>query len=137
MFESQIHSRRSLRVVLLAVAAMVALAGLMFVPLAEAQDGAEETVTSADVPDAEVEQFARSLEEVLVIQQRLKEQLASVQDKEEAQRLQQQANTEMLQAVEANGLQPPRYNVIARSISADAELNQRIQEKRQELQEGD
>ena len=136
MFESQIHSRRSLRVVMLAVAAMVALAGLMFVPLAEAQD-AEETVTSADVPDAEVEQFARSLEAVLVIQQRLKEQLASVQDKEEAQRLQQQANTEMLQAVEANGLQPPRYNVIARSLSADAELNQRIQEKRQELQEGD
>jgi predicted transglutaminase-like cysteine proteinase len=135
MCESRNQLRRVPRALIVVAAA--ALMALLIAPVAQAQaqDQTEETVASADVPDAEVEQFARSIEDVLAIQQQLKEQLASVQDQEAAQRLQQEANERMVEAIQGHGLTIERYNVIARSLASDAELNQRVLEKRKELQE--
>jgi ABC-type transport system involved in cytochrome bd biosynthesis fused ATPase/permease subunit len=134
MFEYQNQLQRVPRALIVATAALIAL---LIAPVVQvhAQDQAEETVASADVTDAEVEQFARSMEDVLAIQQQLRERMASVQDQEEAQRLQQEANQRMVEAVQSHGLMIERYNQIARSMGNDAELNQRIQEKRRELQE--
>jgi hypothetical protein len=98
------------------------------------QADAPVTITSADVPDAEVEQFAKSLEEVLKIQAQLKEELTKSPNPEMAEMRKQEANAKIHQAIKGNGLDVDRYNVIARSTVKDAELNKRIQAKRQELQ---
>ena len=136
MFRSQL--RTSARSVWVFVAASVGIAVLMVTfTQAQTQNSTQQTVTSADVPEAELEQFAKGLEDALEIQQKLKEKLASVQDGAEAQRLQQQANVEMFEAIQEHGIDVERYNAIARSISQDPELAKRVQAKRKELQGAD
>ena len=53
---------------------------------------APETVTSADVGDQELEQFAKSIQEVIQIQQDTNKQLESVQDSAGVAKVKQEAN---------------------------------------------
>lgn len=96
---------------------------------------AEATVTSADVTDQEVEQFAKSYQEVIEIQHDTESQLASVQDTAGAARVKQEANQKMAEAVSNHGLKVERFNLIARSLNQDATLKQRVQQKIQELRQ--
>jgi hypothetical protein len=96
---------------------------------------ATETVTSADVTDQEVEQFARSYEEVAKIQNDTEKQLESVQDSTGAARVKQEANQKMAEAVQGQGLKVERFNLIARSLNHDATLKQRVQQRIQELRQ--
>jgi len=94
---------------------------------------AKETVTSADVTDQEVEQFAKSYQEVSQIQKETEKQLESIQDTSGVARVKQEANQKMADAVQGHGLKVERFNIIARSLDQDATLKQRIQQKIQEL----
>jgi hypothetical protein len=138
MFRTQ--DRSQVGSVWVSIASSVGIAVLM-VTFTQAQtqnptpSTAQQTVASADVPEAELETFTKGLEDALEIQRKLKEKLASVQDGEEAKRLQQEANTEMFEAIKEHGIDVERYNAIARSIAQDPELAQRVQAKRKELQQ--
>jgi hypothetical protein len=94
-------------------------------------------VESAQVPDDELENFVRSVKEVNVIQADLREKLAAVQEPAAAQQLQQEANAEMATIIQGCELEVERYNELARSVSASAELSQRFEAKTQELDEKD
>jgi len=94
---------------------------------------ATETVTSADITEQEVEQFAKSYDDVSKIQKDTEKQLESVQDSAGVARVKQEANQKMADAVQGHGLKVERFNTIARSLSQDATLKQRIQQKLQEL----
>jgi hypothetical protein len=96
---------------------------------------AQETVTSADVTDQELEQFAKSYEEVIAIQKDTEQQLASAADAAGAAKVKQEANQKMAQAVEGHGMKVERFNLIARSINQDTALKQRVQQKIQELRQ--
>ena len=96
---------------------------------------AKETVTSADVTDQEIEQFAKSYKEVTQIQKDTDKQLESVQDTAGAAKVKQEANQKMADAVQGQGMKVERFNLIARSLNQDATLKQRIQQKIQELQQ--
>ena len=96
---------------------------------------AKETVTSADVTDQEIEQFAKSYKEVSQIQKDTDKQLESVQDTAGAAKVKQEANQKMADAVQGQGMKVERFNLIARSLNQDATLKQRIQQKIQELQQ--
>ena len=96
---------------------------------------AKETVTSADVTDQEIEQFAKSYKEVTQIQKDTDKQLESVQDTAGAAKVKQEANQKMADAVQGQGMKVDRFNLIARSLNQDATLKQRIQQKIQELQQ--
>ena len=96
---------------------------------------APETVTSADVGDHELEQFAKSIQEVIQIQQDTNKQLESVQDSAGVAKVKQEANQKMAAAVEGHGLKVERFNLIARSMNQDATLKQRVQQKIQELRQ--
>ena len=96
---------------------------------------AQETVTSADVGDQELEQFAKSIQEVIQIQQDTNKQLESVQDSAGVAKVKQEANQKMAAAVEGHGLKVERFNLIARSMNQDATLKQRVQQKIQELRQ--
>lgn len=137
MFETPRRFRTCARTALVALAAI----GLSIPAAAQAanqqaatQQSAQQTVTSAEVTDAEVGKFAKSMNDVLVIQERVKQQMASEQDAAKAQQLKQQATQEMVSAIQKDGLQLDRYNAIARSMPKDAQLNQRIQTARKKLQ---
>jgi len=96
---------------------------------------AKETVTSADVTDQEIEQFAKSYKEVSQIQKDTDKQLESVQDTAGAAKVKQEANQKMADAVQGQGMKVERFNLIARSLNQDTTLKQRIQQKIQELQQ--
>jgi hypothetical protein len=94
-----------------------------------------ETVTSADVTDLEIEQFAKSYQEVTQIQKDTEKQLESVQDGADIARAKQNANGKMAEAVQNHGMKVERFNQIARSLSQDPTLKQRIQQKIEELRQ--
>jgi hypothetical protein len=94
-----------------------------------------ETVVSADVTDQEVEQFAKSYEDVARIQKDTEQQLQGVQDSTGVAKVKQQANQKMAEAVQGHGMKVERFNLIARSLNQDATLKQRIQQKIQELRQ--
>jgi hypothetical protein len=102
---------------------------------APAAGAAKETVSSADVTDQEVEQFARSYEDVSRIQKESEKQLQSVQDDSATARVKQEVNQKMAAAVESHGLKVERFNLIARSLNEDPTLQQRVQQKIQELRQ--
>jgi|SRR4051812_48377201 len=95
----------------------------------------QETVTSADVGDQELEQFAKSIQEVIEIQQDTNKQLEGVQDSAGVTKVKQEANQKMAAAVEGHGMKVERFNLIARSMNQDATLKQRVQQKIQELRQ--
>jgi hypothetical protein len=96
---------------------------------------AKETVTSADVTDQEVEQFALSYEDVTKIQKETEQQLQAVQDTAGASKVKADANQKMAEAVQGHGMKVERFNLIARSLDGDAALKQRVQQKIQELRQ--
>jgi hypothetical protein len=96
---------------------------------------ASETVTSADVTDQEVEQFAKIYQDVAQIQKDTEKELESVQDTTGAARVKQEANQKMADAVQGHGMKVERFNLIVRSLNQDPTLKQRIQEKIQQLRQ--
>ena len=112
-------------------AAMVALLAAIFclVPVQAQQPPADQArLTSKDVSDEEMEKFVTAYEAVEIIRLDLQKKMASVQDADRATQLQQEANTKMLAAVQENGLEPQRYNMLSNAISNDKELLDRFQQ---------
>lgn len=92
------------------------------------------TVTSAQVPDAELEQFAKAAGDVMKIQAEIKEKLVEAPNPELKEQLQQEANARILETIKESGLEVERFNLIARSMTSDPELGRRVSAKMQELQ---
>ena len=95
-------------------------------------------LTSKDVSNEDLEKFVAAYQAVEVIRLDLEKRMATVQDPDSATQLQQEANTQMIAAVQKNGLGPQRYNILSNAISNDKELLgrfQRMQKERAEQQE--
>ena len=124
-------------------AVIVALLTASLLLLAPAQAQQPETsdqprLTSKDVSTEELEKFVAAYEAVEVIRIDLQKRMSTAQDADGATRLQQEANTQMIAAVQKNGLEPQRYNILSNAISNDKELLgrfQRMQKERAEQQE--
>jgi GTP1/Obg family GTP-binding protein len=71
--------------------------------------------------------LAGALTEVRDLGNEYSEQIASAQDQQEAQELQQEAQVEMVAVVEDTGLTVEEYNQIAQQLSQDQELLERVQ----------
>lgn len=119
--------------------AMVVFLAASLLPLVPAQaqqpPPAQPQLTSADVNDEDLQNFVAAFEEVEVIRMELGKKMANVQDSEAATRLQQEANKEMIAAVQENDLKPQRYNALSNAVSNDKQLMQRFQEVRKERAE--
>ncbi|RFA29840.1 hypothetical protein CAI21_08370 [Alkalilimnicola ehrlichii] len=83
---------------------------------------------AADFSDDSLNQFADSYVDILDIQQDFTARLEGAEDPEQAQQLQQEANEEMVQAIEDNGLSVQEYTEIARAMDTDPELRQQVVE---------
>lgn len=90
---------------------------------AGAMGGAAQTQISND----DLEKFATADEKVSEIRDDFSERLSQADNQEEAQSLQLEAQEKMVEAVQSEGLEIPKYNEIATRMQTDPELQQRIQ----------
>lgn len=81
-----------------------------------------------EIDDQTLEQFADALGTITEIQTEYSASIGATQDPQEAQSLQQEAQTKMVEAVQEAGLDVETYNVIAQQLAADPELQQRVQD---------
>lgn len=97
--------------------------------MANAQDGSymppQEQQTQVDVSGAELEEFARAQMAISQIQSQYQNQVSDVETQAEMTTLQQQANEQMVQAIEETELSVEQYNQIAQAIQADPTLQEK------------
>lgn len=78
-----------------------------------------------EVTDEKLHAFADAYVEIEDIREQYQPQLEEVEDPERAQELQREANLEMMEVIEAQGMTPEEYNEIAMAVSQDEELRTR------------
>lgn len=87
----------------------------------------QEQVESLEVSDQQLEQFVDAVTSVEQVQQEYAAQIQDTQDAEQAQTLRQEAQEEMVSAVEDSGLSVDEFNLIAQQIQTDPALVARLQ----------
>jgi hypothetical protein len=111
----------------LSVAAVLALALMLLPGGVDAQ--VQQQLDEITPPDQEeLTRFAHGLIEITEIEQEMQQELAGVQDVEEATQIQQAANEEMVAALDDHDLTPERYSEIAQLLEADEELQVQFQQ---------
>jgi hypothetical protein len=81
---------------------------------------------TTEVSERKINQFVDALAEISTIRQTAAAELESAADMEEAQKVQQDAQQRMVEAVESAGLSVEEYNRIASLMGSDPELAERI-----------
>ncbi|PRY68292.1 DUF4168 domain-containing protein [Halomonas ventosae] len=89
------------------------------------------TAPAQDFSDQQLQQFADASQEIAVISQEYTQQLQSAEDEQAQQDVRQEANDEMVKAVQDSGLEVDTFNAIGQAIQQDPELMQRVQEMAQ------
>ena len=93
--------------------------------------GANDT-TAGPIEDKKIEQFADAYVAVQTIQQKAAAELQSAKDPQQADKVKQTAESDMIAAVEKTGLQVPEFNKIVERMASDTEIRSRVAAKLQE-----
>lgn len=88
-------------------------------------------LAQAQISDADLEKAAAAHQEVFSITQEYQHSLQVAEDLSARQRLQEEANQKMVQAIEGQGLDVDTYNRIMEQVNTDPETRQRFTEMRQ------
>jgi len=108
---------------------MMSTAGLVTVASAQSsQTGTQATEQQASVSDAQLQEFAQARAAVERIQTKYQGRAQDVGSQEEMQKLQAQANDEMVAAVQNTNLSVEQYNNIARLIQTNQKVLDRFME---------
>lgn len=113
------------------LAAAMMTTGLASVP-AMAQDqnaagsGSQTQAPAQNFSDDQLQQFADASQNIAMISQDYTEQLQNASDESEQQKIRQQANDEMVQAVQDSGMSVEQFNSIGQAIQQDPQLMQRV-----------
>lgn len=113
--------------------ALLAL-GLTGLPAA-AQDQQPPAITAEDITEQQLDQFAEAALAVNQIGRKYASELQAAEDESAAQEIRVQAQEEMMQAVENEGLSVEEYNAIYAAAENDQEINSAIQALLQEKQQ--
>ncbi len=93
------------------------------------QDMMQQQAPDVDVSDAELDQVADAYKAVTEVREKFQQELGEVSDPEQAQQLQEQAGEEMVEAVEAQGLDVQTYNQVMEAAQVDEELRNQLLER--------
>ncbi|MDZ7735098.1 MAG: DUF4168 domain-containing protein [Gammaproteobacteria bacterium] len=93
------------------------------------QPPAAEGAGGANIDGQTKEKFVAAYVEIRDVQQEYTEKLQNVDDEGKARELQQQAQAEMVEIVEDNGMSVEEYNQLVGAISNDPELRKEIEQK--------
>ena len=81
----------------------------------------------AEISEDDLKKFAEADSAVSEIRDDFSQRLSKADNQEEAQSLQMEAQEKMVEAVQSEGLEIPKYNEIATRIQSDPQLQQRVQ----------
>lgn len=85
-----------------------------------------QATTPANYSDAELSAFNQAQKKVDAIRTEISAKLQTTQDPEAAQKLQEEANTRMVSAVESSGLSPTKYNQMVQAVMSDPKLAEKL-----------
>jgi putative aminopeptidase FrvX len=120
-------ARRTLPAALVAVALGVSGGAFAQAQGGQGQSGgyAPPQQQAAEVTDKQLGQFMVAMASVQDVQEQYAGEIQSASDAEKSQKLRQEAQSEMISAVEDSGLSVQEYNTIAQQLRADPELAER------------
>lgn len=98
---------------------------------AGAGEPAQSQAQAANFSDEQLKSFADASKEIAQLNQEYTGQLQSAEGDEAQQEIRQQANDEMVNAVESEGLSVDTFNAIGEALQQDPELMQKVQEMAQ------
>jgi GTP1/Obg family GTP-binding protein len=91
-----------------------------------AGSGSQAQAPAKNFSDEQLQQFADASQNIAMISQDYTEQLQNASDEGEQQKIRQQANDEMVQAVKDSGMSVEQFNSIGQAIQQDPQLMQRV-----------
>ncbi|MGX6646627.1 DUF4168 domain-containing protein [Maricaulaceae bacterium MS644] len=96
-----------------------------------------EPIANAELTDAQVESFIDAAMAVQAVVQQYQPQMQAAESQEAAAALQQQAQGELVSAVEDAGLTPETYQSIAAAAQTDPQVAERLNAEAQSRQSAD
>jgi hypothetical protein len=112
----------------LPAAALLAFALAAPLPASAQMDGGQPPISAEELSNSQLESFAAAATRVSEITEQLQMQAQGVESEEELMQLQEQANRQMLAAVEDEGLTVDEYNTIFHVAQVDPQLHARLVE---------
>ena len=97
---------------------------------------ASSPTAAAPITDQKIEQFADAYVAVQTIQEQAATQLQTAKDPVAADKVKASAESDMIAAVQKSGLQVDEFNQIVQSMTANADVRERVAAKLQERQGG-
>ncbi|OOC48273.1 DUF4168 domain-containing protein [Thioalkalivibrio versutus] len=99
-------------------------------PQGGAQGGAPmQEAPEVDLSEEDIDTFVSAFVAVQEVREDFADRLQSAEDETEAQSMQQEAQDEMVNAVEDSGMSVEEYNEVAMALQNDPELMQEVQER--------
>ena len=111
--------------------ALAALAYVTPAPVAAQTEAEPPVVNPQDISQTQLESFVAAATRVGEITDQLQSEAQGIEDQAELAALQQQANVEMVAAVEQQGLTVEEYNMIFQVAQVDPEVNATLMEMMQ------
>ncbi len=104
----------------------------------ESTDTPSSSSTAAKTPidDQKIEQFADAYVAVQTIQEKAASELQTAKDPASANKVKANAESDMIAAVQKSGLQVDEFNQIVETMTANADVRERVAAKLQERQGG-
>jgi len=94
------------------------------------------SAASAQISDQKIEQFADAYVAVQTIQEKAANDLQTAKEPAQADQVKQKAESDMIAAVEKSGLKVDEFNQIVETMTANADVRERVAAKLQERQGG-
>lgn len=94
------------------------------------------SAASANISDQKIEQFADAYVAVQSIQEKAASELQTATEPAQADQVKAKAESDMIAAVEKTGLKVDEFNQIVESMTANADVRERVAAKLQERQGG-
>lgn len=91
---------------------------------------------STNISDQKIEQFADAYVAVQTIQEKAATQLQTAKEPAQADQVKAKAESDMIAAVEKSGLKVDEFNMIVETMTANADVRERVAAKLQERQGG-
>lgn len=102
----------------------------------EAPEAPSSTAAATPITDQKIEQFADAYVAVQTIQEKAASELQTAKDPAAADKVKANAESDMIAAVQKSGLQVDEFNQIVETMTANADVRERVAAKLQERQGG-
>ena len=93
----------------------------------QSQTQGQAQAQASDFSDQQLQKFADASQEIAGISQNYTQQLQNAEGEEAQKSIREEANTKMIEAVEASGLEVETFNTIGQAVQQNPELMKKVQ----------